>query len=193
MADIKPYKISIASSRIADLKQRLSHAKFPDELDGAEWEMGVPLNDMKRLTNHWHTKYDWPSHEKELNKLPQFVTDIQCEGFEPLEIHFVHKRSNVENAIPLLFIHGWPGNFLEVTKILKPLTERDGVSTPAFHIVAPSLPNFGFSQGTKKRGFAMEQYAETMNNLMAKLGYDQYVTQGGKRPPLAVVCTSVRC
>ncbi|KAI0007819.1 alpha/beta-hydrolase [Xylariaceae sp. FL0662B] len=177
MADVKPYTIAVDDSRLGDLKLRLSLAKFPDELNEAGWDMGAPLADIKRLTKHWHESYDWKAAERELNKWPHFVTDIQCDGFEPLAIHFVHVRSEVKGAIPLLFIHGWPGHFQEVLKILKPLTE--GGDGPAFDVVAPSLPNFGFSEGTKKRGFAMEQYAETMNKLMLKLGYNEYVTQGG--------------
>ncbi|KAH8673754.1 Alpha/Beta hydrolase protein [Xylariales sp. PMI_506] len=179
MADIRPYVISVDSSQLDDLQQRLALARFPDELDDAEWDMGAPLGEVKRLCEYWKDSYDWKSAEKELNKLPQYVTDIQCDGFEPLDVHFIHQPSKVPGAIPLLFIHGWPGNFLEVIKILKPLGKGDGINTPAFHIVAPSLPNFGFSQGTKKRGFAMEQYSETMNKLMLKLGYNEYVTQGG--------------
>ncbi|KAI4870792.1 alpha/beta-hydrolase [Hypoxylon rubiginosum] len=180
MADIKPYTIAVDDQHIKDLNTRLSLAKFPDELDEAGWDMGAPLADVKRLTKHWLESYDWRKAEEELNRLPHFVTDIQCDGFESLAIHFIHVRSKVKGAIPLLFLHGWPGHFQEVTKILKPLTEGgDGVNTPAFDVVAPSLPNFGFSQGTKKRGFALEQYAETVNKLMLKLGYKEYATQGG--------------
>ncbi|KAK8090240.1 microsomal epoxide hydrolase [Apiospora hydei] len=181
MSDIKPYQIAVPSARLDDLKQRLALATFPDELDEAGWDLGAPLADVQRLAKHWHHRFDWPGVERELNKaLTQFTTPIQCDGgFEPLDIHFVHRPSPVKGAIPLLFIHGWPGHFLEVSKILGPLSDGDGVETPAFHVVAPSLPNFGFSEGTKKRGFAMEQYAETMNKLMLKLGYNEYVTQGG--------------
>ncbi|KAI1374983.1 alpha/beta-hydrolase [Hypoxylon crocopeplum] len=180
MTDIKPYTIAVDDKQLKDLKTRLSLAKFPDELDGAGWDMGAPLADVKRLAKYWQESYDWRKAEKELNNVPHFVTNIQCDGFEPLAIHFVHVRSKVQGAIPLLFIHGWPGHFEEVLKILKPLTEGgDGVKYPAFDVVAPSLPNFGFSEGTKKRGFAIEQYAEAMNKLMLKLGYNEYVTQGG--------------
>ncbi|XXH04991.1 hypothetical protein Hte_011415 [Hypoxylon texense] len=180
MADIKPYTIAVDDQQLKDLSIRLSLAKFPDELDEAGWDMGAPLADVKRLTKYWQESYDWRKAEEEMNKLPHFVTNIQCDGFESLAIHFIHVRSKVKGAIPLLFLHGWPGHFQEVTKILKPLTEGgDGVKTPAFDVVAPSLPNFGFSQGTKKRGFALEQYAETVNKLMLKLGYKEYVTQGG--------------
>ncbi|KAI0131621.1 alpha/beta-hydrolase [Hypoxylon sp. NC0597] len=180
MAEIKPYTIKVDDRRLEDLRTRLSLAKFPDELDEAGWDMGAPLADVKRLAKYWQESYDWREAEEELNKLPQFTTDIQCAGFEPLSIHFIHVRSEVNGAIPLLFIHGWPGHFEEVSKILKPLTEgADGVKYPVFDVVAPSLPNFGFSEGPKKRGFAMEQYAETLNKLMLKLGYNEYVTQGG--------------
>ncbi|KAH6654250.1 microsomal epoxide hydrolase [Truncatella angustata] len=179
MADIKPYTISIPSSRVDDLKQRLDLARFPDELDEAGWDMGAPLQDVKRLTSYWKSTFDWKAAEKRLNEYPHFVTDIKCDGFEPLAVHFIHQESKVKNAIPLLFIHGWPGHFEEVLKIIKPLGDGDGINSPAFHIVAPSLPNFGFSEGPKKRGFAQEQYAETVNKLMLKLGYNEYVTQGG--------------
>lgn len=180
MADIKSYKIAVSGARLDDLKQRLSLARFPDELDEADWDLGAPLADVKRLAKYWQERYDWPAVERVLNDmLPQFTAPVQCDGFEPLAIHFVHRPSPVKNAIPLLFIHGWPGHFLEVSKILGPLSDGDGVETPAFHVVAPSLPNFGFSEGTKKRGFGMEQYAETLHKLMLKLGYNEYVTQGG--------------
>ncbi|KAI1502697.1 microsomal epoxide hydrolase [Biscogniauxia marginata] len=180
MADIKPFTIAIDDERINDLKLRLSLAKFPDELDGAGWDMGAPLADVKRLTKYWQETHDWRKAEAELNRLPHFTTDIQCDGFEPLAIHFVHVRSAISGAgaIPLLFIHGWPGHFAEVLKIIGPLTSgADG--GPAFDVVAPSLPNFGFSAGTRQRGFATEQYAETLHKLMLRLGYGEYVTQGG--------------
>jgi len=189
MSDIKPFTISIDDKRLDDLKLRLSNAKFPDELDDAAWDMGVPLSDMKRLTKYWESRYDWKRAEAEMNKLPQFSTTIQAEGFEPLSIHFIHQKSKVAGAIPLLFSHGWPGSFLEAVKIFKPLTEG-GKGLPAFHVIAPSLPNFGFSEGTKKRGFGMKQYAETFHKLMLKLGYTEYVTQGGKYCHKTAITTS---
>ena len=141
--------------------------------------MGVPLSDMQHLAKYWRHEFSWRKAEKKINELPHFITTIQCEGYEPLNIHFLHKKSPVKAAIPLLFVHGWPGNFLEATKIIDALS----IQTPdqvSFHVVAPSLPNFGFSEGTKKRGFSVEQHAETLHKLMLRLGYDQYVTQGGK-------------
>jgi len=179
MADITPYQISISDSQIQDLKARLALAKFPDELDQAGWDLGAPLNDVKRLAAYWKDSYDWRKAEAELNKFPQFTTSIQADGFDPLKVHFLYRKSSVENAIPLLFVHGWPGSFHEGLNIFDKLVDGDGTKNPAFDVVIISLPNYGFSEGVKKRGFAMEQYAEVCNKLMLKLGYGEYVTQGG--------------
>ena len=123
MADIKPFTISIPEEEIKGLKTRLSLAKFPhNDLEGAGWDYGVPLADVKRLTTYWKDKHNWRKAEAELNKLPQYTTSIQCDGFEPLQIHFLHQPSSRKNAIPLLFVHGWPGSFLEATKIIEPLS-----------------------------------------------------------------------
>jgi hypothetical protein len=105
---IQPFKISIPDSRIEDLKTRLSLAKFPSELDNAGWDYGAPLADVKRLTSYWRDQFDWRKAEKRLNdSLPQFTTDITVDnGFGTLNIHFVHQRSEISTAIPLLFIHG---------------------------------------------------------------------------------------
>lgn len=178
MANINPYTIAVPDSQIEDLKIRLNLAKFPDELDAAAWDLGAPLADVQRLATYWKDKFDWRKAEKTLNRFPHYTTDIQCDGFESLNIHFIHRKSGVEGAIPLLFVHGWPGSFFEGTKILE-LLPLGGSGTPAFDVVVPSLPNYGFSEGSKNRGFAIEQYAETCHKLMQKLGYTQYVTQGG--------------
>ncbi|KAJ9603644.1 hypothetical protein H2200_011830 [Cladophialophora chaetospira] len=176
--EVKSYRISIASSHIEILNAKLDAAIFPDELDSAGWDLGAPLDDIQRLTKYWRHEFSWRKAEEKLNKLPHFRTSIQCNGYEALDIHFLHKKSDAKGAIPLLFVHGWPGNFLEATKIIDALSSsKDG--QVSFHVVAPSLPNYGFSQGTRKRGFSMEQYAETLHKLMLRLGYEQYVTQGG--------------
>ena len=107
MADIRPYQIAVPDEQIVDLKQRLALAKFPhDELDGAGWDYGSPLSDVKTLTAYWRDGFDWRSAEARLNQFPHFTTTIQCDGFENLKIHFLHRKSDVENAIPLLFVYG---------------------------------------------------------------------------------------
>ncbi|CZT01177.1 related to epoxide hydrolase [Rhynchosporium agropyri] len=171
----EPYTIAIPQDKIDNLKTKLTQAEFPDELAASEWDLGVPLADMERLVRAW-SEFDWRQAEAKLNQVPQFHTPINVDGFGELDIHFVWQRSEVKNAIPLLFVHGWPGSFIEVLKILPLLATPGG---PAFHVVAPSLPNFGFSEGPKKRGFAGAQYAETCHKLMLSLGYNEYVTQGG--------------
>jgi hypothetical protein len=155
MADIKPFRIAVLDSQVADLKDRLSLARFPDELDAAAWDLGAPLRDVKRLAKYWGESFDWRSAEAQLNDaFPQFTTALAADGFDPVDVHFIHQKSDVPGAIPLLFVHGWPGSFLEATKIIKPLTQGpDGA--PAFHVVVPSLPNYGFSGSTKKRGFSV--------------------------------------
>jgi hypothetical protein len=178
--DVRPYEISVPQPTLDTLNAKLAAATLPDEVDGAGWDMGVPLGDMKRLTKHWLTDFDWRVVEKKLNALPNFTTSIAADGYELMEIHFLHQKSKANDAIPLLFVHGWPGNFLEVTKVMNDLA-ASVPGQPSFHVVAPSLPNFGFSSGTQKRGFAMEQYAEICHKLMLRLGYDQYVTQGKRQ------------
>jgi len=173
-----PFKISVPDHALALLHRKLSDARFPDEVDDAGWDYGVPLSDVKRLVNKWKEGYDWRDHERELNKLPMFTRDIEVEGFGTLNIHYVHQRSEVLNAIPLLFVHGWPGSFIEVTKMLGLLTEA-GPGHPSFHVVAPSLPGYAWSEGVSKRGFRSRNYAELLNKLMISLGYTEYVTQGG--------------
>ncbi|KAJ7877019.1 Alpha/Beta hydrolase protein [Mycena leptocephala] len=151
------YKIAIPDERIDELRQKLRLTRLPDELDDAGWDYGVPLADIRRL-----------EHEAQINaELPQFTRDIDVVGHGTLNIHYVHQKSAVPDALPLLFVHGWPGNFLEVRKIL-PLLVESSPDHPSFHVVALGLP-----------GFKLDQYAEVGHKLMLALGYNEYVTQGG--------------
>lgn len=121
----------------------------------------------------WRKSYNWRHEEALLNELPQYKIPIDVEGFGTLEIHFVHSKSSANKSIPLLFLHGWPGSFSEVRKVLPYLNES------GFHVVAPSHAGFGFSSCAEKAGFKLEQDVELMHNLMLKLGYHKYVVQGG--------------
>ncbi|KAG9515279.1 alpha/beta-hydrolase, partial [Aureobasidium melanogenum] len=173
------YRINIDESRLEDLRKRLDLATFPDELDDLEdgWAYGSPLADIKRLTSYWRNEYDWRKVEVQLNELPNFETTVTVDGFGDIELHFLHQPNSAPDAVPLLFVHGWPGSYLEVSKMLAALsTSANSVS---FHVVAPSLPNFGWSAGVKKKGFGLGQYAEACHRLMQSLGYNKYVTQGG--------------
>lgn len=149
--DIKPYTIAIPDSKIQRLKQKLSVFDLPDEVPGVEpWSRGPPLADIKRLAAYWRDGYDWRAAEARLNSLPNFMTQIEVEGYDTYDVHFVHQQSQVQNAIPLLFVHGWPGSFIEVTKILPLLSDGGKGEYPAFHVVAPSLVDFGFSSPSLK-------------------------------------------
>lgn len=176
----EPYTISVPDAAIKKLKRKLADADYPDELETSEqWPYGSPLADVKRLAKHWETSFDWRKAEARLNELPNFRQKVTVGGFGAIDVHFLHKKSSNPNAVPLLFCHGWPGSFVEVTKLLPLLEAGETEGKPAFHIVAPSLPNFGFSQRITKPGFALSQYAETCHRLMQDLGYQKYVTQGG--------------
>ncbi|KAF5372191.1 hypothetical protein D9758_005040 [Tetrapyrgos nigripes] len=177
----RPFKVQVPEEQLLLLRKKLELAVFPDELEGADWNYGVPLADVKRLAARWQDGFDWRVQEADINEsLPQFVQDIEVTGHGMLNIHYVHQKSQLVDAIPLLFVHGWPGSFLEVQKILPLLTDvsPDG-HFPSFHVVAFSLPGYGFSEAPKKPGFKMEHYAEIGNKLMISLGYPEYVTQGG--------------
>ncbi|EKG19467.1 Epoxide hydrolase-like protein [Macrophomina phaseolina MS6] len=175
-ASPSPYTVNVPDEALEILRNKLAVATFPDELGAADqWPYGAPLADVKRLAKYWQDGFDWRKAEAKINNLPNFKTQVEVKGFSPVDIHFVYQKSDSESAIPLLFCHGWPGSFIEVTKLL-PLLKS---GSPAFHVVAPSLPNFGFSSGVKEPGFSLQQYAEVCHKLMVQLGYDEYVTQGG--------------
>ncbi|EIM87325.1 epoxide hydrolase [Stereum hirsutum FP-91666 SS1] len=174
-----PFQISVSTEALEALQTHLSITGFPDELDDADWDYGSPLADVQRLVARWTNGYDWRKYEKELNeKLPMFTMGVQVEGHGVLDVHYVHGRSKVVDAVPLLFVHGWPGSFIEAKKILPLLTESSP-DHPSFHVVAIGLPGFGFSEGPHKKGFAIDQYTEVAHNLMMALGYHEYVVQGG--------------
>ncbi|KAJ5373319.1 Alpha/beta hydrolase fold-1 [Penicillium concentricum] len=179
MTLVTPYTIAVPDEKLQQLHHKLEYTTFPDELEASGWEMGVPLHEIKRLITVWREQFDWRAQERKLNEqLKQVNVRVGVEGFGELNIHAVHHRSGNSKAIPLLFIHGWPGSFLEATKLIPLLTKNNG-DGPVFDVVAPSLPNFGFSQGVKKRGFGLAQYAEALHKVMIALGYEKYVIQGG--------------
>jgi len=150
MASIAPFKITVPEEKIVHLRQKLALSDFPSEGYGIEpWNRGPPVVDIMRLAHYWEHGFDWRAVETELNRLPQYTVAIPIEGHGTSQVHFIHQPSMVTNAIPLLFVHGWPGSFIEVTKILPQLV-GGGSAFPAFHVVAPSLVDFGFSSASAK-------------------------------------------
>jgi pimeloyl-ACP methyl ester carboxylesterase len=170
MAPPKRFKIKVPDSELEFLQNKLESTRLPDQPSGYTLKQGVPVPEMERVLEYWRSTFlpNWRQHEEELNKLPMYSTPITIENFGDLNIHFVHQRSPVKGAIPLLFIHGWPGSFFEAVKLL-PLLKDGGSAYPAFHLVVPSLPNFGFSDGVSKvcrySQFSVYQLIRTIERL----------------------------
>ncbi|KAK0619761.1 Alpha/Beta hydrolase protein [Immersiella caudata] len=179
-ASIRPFHISIADAKLDGLKVKLSHTTFADDVPMSNgWEFGPPLSDLKRLISYWREGFDWRAQEANINRLPHFTTPISVDGFGELNIHFIHKTSSREGVSLFCFATDTrPSSLLEVTNILPLLTNPKDSDGPSFHVVAPSLPNFGFSDAATKPGFGIAWYAECLHKLMLKLGYKEYVTQG---------------
>ncbi|KAG8721039.1 hypothetical protein FRC08_016159 [Ceratobasidium sp. 394] len=182
-SEVRPFNIAVSDKDLELLSAKLSLTRLPDELDlppEQAWGWGMPLAILKPVVEYWRTQYNWRAVEERLNKaLPQFTTHTDSREHGPQEVHFVHKRSESSTAIPLLFIHGWPGNFLEVSKMIDGLTSPTDPKHPSFHVVAPSIPGFVFSQRANAPGMDVKETAFVFDKLMAKLGYRYYLAQGG--------------
>jgi len=181
MPEPTPYRINVSEDLLNFITQRVETARIPSGLDLPEneaWSDGVPASTITALQKYWATKYDWRAVEARINSsLKMFTLPIEESG-ESLTMHFVHHRSAVPGAIPLLFQHGWPGNFLEVEKIIGLLTDPKN-GEQAYHVVAPSLPGFVFSEGPKGPEFGVREMAAVDHKIMLALGYEKYVAQGG--------------
>lgn len=174
---IIPFTIAVPDSDIADLKRRLANTRLPDQIPGTSWEYGTDRAYLGELVDYWQNDFDWRAQEARLNALDQFTTAI-----DGLPLHFIHQRSANPDAIPLLLVHGWPGSISEFTDIIGPLTDPvayGGDAADAFHVIAPSLPGFGFSGIPQERGYSPEKIAHVLAALMARLGYEQYALAGG--------------
>jgi pimeloyl-ACP methyl ester carboxylesterase len=175
--DIRPYRIDIPQADLDDLHERLSRTRWPDSLPGVGWSYGVPVSRVKELADHWRTGYDWRAHEAELNAFPQFTTVIDGQ-----DVHFLHVRSPEPDALPLILSHGWPSTVADFQRLVGPLTDPrayGGDPADAFHVVAPSLPGYGFSGPTRETGWDVTRIARAWAALMGRLGYSSYGAQGG--------------
>ena len=176
-SDIRPFRIEIAQTDIDDLRERLARTRWPDELPDAGWDYGIPLAQTRDLAKYWATVYDWRRHEVRLNEFPQFMTTIDGQN-----VHFIHVRSREANAVPLLLTHGWPGSIVEFMNVIGPLVDPvkyGGKPDDAFHVVAPSIPGFGFSGPTTENGWDVKRVASAFVQLMRRLGYERFGAQGG--------------
>lgn len=177
MTEVRPFRIDVLEADLEDLRRRLALTRWPDQPSGVGWDYGVPLDYLRELAEYWRTSYDWRRHEARLNEFPQFITTIDGQ-----DIHFLHVRSPEPDALPLIITHGWPGSIVEFTKILGPLADpRAHGADPvdAFHVVAPSIPGFGFSGPTRDIGWDLDRVTSAFALLMERLEYGRYGAHGG--------------
>ena len=174
---IESYRIDIEQTELDDLKQRLATARWPEAEPVDDWSQGVPLAYMEQLCEYWRRDYDWRRCEVRLNALAQFRTEI-----DGLGLYFLHIASPRADAAPLIMTHGWPGSVIEFLKVIGPLTDPEShgaAGAPAFHIVCPALPGYGFSDRPRERGWTVEHIADAWVELMSRLGYKRFFAQGG--------------
>jgi pimeloyl-ACP methyl ester carboxylesterase len=174
---IRPFHVNFPESELTELCRRVKATRWPEREPVADASQGVQLATTQALARYWAADYDWRKCEKKLNALPQFITEI-----DGLDIHFIHARSKHENALPLIITHGWPGSIIEQLKVIDPLinpTAHGGSASDAFHVVIPSLPGYGFSGKPTAPGWTPISIARAWTTLMQRLGYMQFVAQGG--------------
>jgi pimeloyl-ACP methyl ester carboxylesterase len=174
---IRPFRIDVPEEALVDLRRRIAATRWPDEETVADRSQGAQLAKMRELVSYWGTDYDWRKAEAKLNALPQFVTEI-----DGVDIQFAHLRSPHPEALPLIVTHGWPGSVLELLKVAGPLTDPTaygGRAEDAFHLVLPSLPDYGFSGKPRGTDWGPAHIATAWDELMRRLGYEHYVSQGG--------------
>ena len=177
MTEIRPFRVDIPEEALTDLRERVTATRWPDRETVSDKSQGVPLSTIQELVRYWGTDYNWRRVEAQLNSLPQFKTQI-----DGLDIHFLHVRSPHNDALPLIITHGWPGSVLELLKVIGPLTDPTafgGRAEDAFHLVLPSMPGYGFSGKPQTTGWDPNHIAQAWAELMARLGYEHYVAQGG--------------
>ncbi len=174
---IRPFHVNVPEAELTELRRRINSTKWPERELVADATQGVQLATVQALARYWGTEYDWRKVEARLNALPQFITEI-----DGLDIHFIHVRSKHEDALPLIVTHGWPGSVIEQLKIVDPLTNptaHGASASDAFHLVIPSMPGYGFSGKPTAPGWDPDRIARAWVVLMKRLGYTQFVAQGG--------------
>jgi pimeloyl-ACP methyl ester carboxylesterase len=174
---IRPFHVHVDQAKIDDLMNRIKNTRWPDKETVGDISQGIQLARVQDLVRYWGTKYDWRKAEDQLNALPQFVTKI-----DGVDIHFIHVRSHHPNALPVILTHGWPGSIFEFTKVIGPLTDPTaygGKAEDAFDVIIPSIPGYGFSGHPTELGWGPDRVAHAWDTLVKRLGYTQYVSQGG--------------
>jgi pimeloyl-ACP methyl ester carboxylesterase len=174
---LRPFTFEFPEAELDALRTRIKATRWPEKEAVADDTQGVQLATIQQLARYWATEHDWRKVEAKLKSYPHFITEV-----DGLDIHFMHIRSQHENALPLIVTHGWPGSIIEQLKIIEPLTNptaHGGNAADAFHLVIPSLPGYGFSGKPTTAGWGPERIARAWATLMERLGYQRYAAQGG--------------
>ena len=177
MPSMTPFAVSIPEDHLDDLRVRLARTRWIDDFPETPWELGVSRSYLKELCEYWQTSFDWRAQESLLNSYSQYVTEVDGQP-----IHFVHVRSPQPDALPLLLIHGWPGSVFEYVKVLDPLSRPSSFGADeadSFHMIAPSIPGYGFSGPTRRPGWGPARIASAFATLMHDLGYERFGLAGG--------------
>ncbi len=173
---ITPFSIHIEPQILSDLQERIRQTRWPDQAPGAPWEQGADLEYLRQLLDYWADEFDWQTQERKLNAFIQFRAEI-----DGVQIHFVHERARNGHGVPLILTHGWPSTFVELLPLVPLLTDPHarGIDGPAFDVIIPSLPGYGFSERPRRTGVNYQCVAGLWHRLMRGLGYDRYGAQGG--------------
>ena len=174
---IRPFRVDVPEEDLVEFRRRIASARWPTKELVEDRSQGVQQATLQELARYWETDYDWRKAEEKLNALPQFTTEI-----DEVDIHFIHVKSQHEDAMPLIMTHGWPGSVIEMLETVGPLTDptaHGGRAEDAFDLVLPSLPGYGFSGEPAELGWDAGRTAHAWAELMHRLGYTRYVAQGG--------------
>ncbi|MFJ9390794.1 epoxide hydrolase family protein [Nocardioides sp. NPDC101246] len=174
--DVLPFEVDVEDDVLTDLRRRLKHTRWPDQIPGSGWERGTDGGYLRTLIDYWHDDFDWRAQERTQNAWPQFVTTL-----DGARVHFFHVRSPHPQARPLMLTHGWPSTPLEFLGVIGPLTDPTaygGRAEDACHVVAPSMPGFGWSLPTAESGWHAGRIASAWLELMRRLGYERFVSHG---------------
>src|SRR6186997_2368232 len=175
--EIRPFGVKVPDEQVDGLRRRIATTRWPSKELVDDRSQGVELATVQALAHYWATEYDFGRVEARLNGLPQFATEI-----DGVDIHFIHIRSQQDDALPLIMTHGWPGSVIELLETIGPLTDptaHGGTAGDAFHLVLPSVPGYGFSGEPAELGWWAGRVAQAWPELMRRLGYTRYVAQGG--------------
>ncbi|MFG2891143.1 epoxide hydrolase family protein [Streptomyces sp. NPDC048248] len=180
-SNVQAFEAHATDADLDDLRARLAAARLPEAEtvhraapDPRRWEQGVPLADLVDVVNYWRTGYKWRSFEERLDRIGQFRTTI-----DDLGIHFLHRRSARTDATPLILTHGWPDSIVRFIDVIDELADPKNADAPAFHVVIPSLPGFGYSDKPVTTGWGTEKIAAAWVELMGRLGYSKFAAHGG--------------